>query len=100
MNLLTGTDAEQAFDRRDFHLMDKDTFLSISERRTEQAGFTWDDGAATLQGVLYDRLIRAREGIATLMTDCKCRHCPLNDLENDRWCKKGIEPAQCMRRIE
>jgi len=62
MKLLTGTDAEQAFDRRDFHLLNKDTFLLISKQRTEQAGFTWDAGAVKLQTSLHDRLMVAVKG--------------------------------------
>ena len=58
MNQLTDMAAETAFDRRDFHLMDKATFLSISKQRTEQAGFLWDNTSGKRQSSLYDRLMQ------------------------------------------
>jgi len=39
-------------------------------------------------------------GLGALMVECKCRRCPLNDLENGNWCKKGIEPAMCRKEIK
>jgi len=55
---MTGLAVEKAFDRRDFHLMDRATFLSISKRRTEQAGFLWDNTSEERQGSLYDHLMQ------------------------------------------
>ena len=58
MKQLTDIEAERAFDERHFHLMDKATFLSISKRRTEQAGFLWDNTSGERQGLLYDHLMQ------------------------------------------